>query len=524
MSRLPPEPPEAPAGLASMALETLSDMVVITDTSGRIVYVNPAFTEVTGYTAAEAVGGTPQLLNSGLQDQDFYQELWDTVLRGEIWRGELVNKRRDGSLYTDEMVITPLRNGAGEISHFLAVKRSIAQTLGAVADSSPTGIAHLGRDGSLVYANATLERLFDATYDQLVGDRWLTQLDDEDTAEVAGHLSLEPDPDRPGPTIRLPSGRYGTLRTAPLTGRDETELGVVVTVEDVTNAVAANELAATRERFAYAIVDALHDPTLVVDNEARPLHANTAYEVLMDVVGDDTEPGGLVTGWPDEFGARQLDGLVRRALDPAVTHEPEEIELAAMTAQGMRWWLVRAAELSAAQGAVITWTDITRRKHEELRLAHRAAHDDLTGLVRRDAAMAWLTETLPEVPVGLIYLDLDGFKAVNDELGHAAGDELLLTVGRRLSRTVRSSDLAARLGGDEFLLLVRDVDNTLQLERLIDRVRTSVERPVRLSVGIAKVGLSAGTAIAIPGDDAAAVLAAADRRMYNDKHTRRASD
>ncbi len=507
-----------------MALETLSDMVVITDTSGRIVYVNPAFTEVTGYSAAEAVGGTPQLLSSGLQDRDFYRELWDTVLRGEIWRGELVNKRRDGTLYTDEMVITPLRDDAGEISHFLAVKRAIGQTLGAVADSSPTGIAHLGRDGSLVYANATLERLFDATYDELVGDRWLTQLDDEDTAEVAGHLSLEPDPDRPGPTIRLPSGRHGALRTAPLTGRDDTELGVVVTIEDVTDAIAASELAANRERFAYAIVDALQDPTLVVDNEARPLHANAAYEALLDLVGDETSPGGLVTGWPDEFGARSLDGLVQRVLDPAVAHDPEEIELAAMTDDGMRWWLVRAAELTAAQGAVITWTDITRRKHEELRLAHRADHDDLTGLVRRDAAMAWLEDTLPEVPVGLVYLDLDGFKAINDELGHAAGDELLLTVSRRLSRTVRSSDLAARLGGDEFLLLVRDARDPRQLDELIARVRDSVERPIRLSVGSARVGLSAGTAIAAPGDDPTAVLATADQRMYADKHTRRAPD
>jgi PAS domain S-box-containing protein len=113
--------------LQSAALEAAANGFIITDRDGKIIWVNPAFTHLTGYSMEEVVGGKPSVLKSGKQDQSFYKNLWDTILSGQIWHGELVNRRKDGHLYTEEMTIAPLQAEGGEISHFIAVKQDITE-------------------------------------------------------------------------------------------------------------------------------------------------------------------------------------------------------------------------------------------------------------------------------------------------------------------------------------------------------------------------------------------------------------
>jgi PAS domain S-box-containing protein/putative nucleotidyltransferase with HDIG domain len=111
--------------LQSAAMESAANAIVITDRDGSITWVNPAFTHLTGYLPAEALGQNPRLLKSGLQDQSFYQRLWDTILAGEVWRGEIINRRKDASLYVEEMTVTPVRDERGAISHFVSIKHDI---------------------------------------------------------------------------------------------------------------------------------------------------------------------------------------------------------------------------------------------------------------------------------------------------------------------------------------------------------------------------------------------------------------
>jgi PAS domain S-box-containing protein len=113
--------------LNTAALESAANGIVITDREGTITWVNPAFTELTGYTAEEAVGNNPRLLKSGKQDQPFYQNLWDTILAGKAWSGQLINRRKDGSLYAEEQTITPVRDAEGRIAHFIAIKQNISE-------------------------------------------------------------------------------------------------------------------------------------------------------------------------------------------------------------------------------------------------------------------------------------------------------------------------------------------------------------------------------------------------------------
>lgn len=111
--------------LQSAALESAANAIAIVDCEGRITWINPGFTRLTGYTLAEAVGQNPRVLKSGVHPEDFYRELWETILQGEVWHRELVNKRKDGALYDEEMTIAPVRDPRGAVSHFIAIKQDI---------------------------------------------------------------------------------------------------------------------------------------------------------------------------------------------------------------------------------------------------------------------------------------------------------------------------------------------------------------------------------------------------------------
>ncbi len=109
------------------AVEQSPASVVITDTSGTIEYVNHRFTEITGYTAEEAVGANPRVLKSGQMDPAVYEELWATITAGREWRGELLNRRKDGTLFWEQASISPLFDETGRVSHYLAVKADITE-------------------------------------------------------------------------------------------------------------------------------------------------------------------------------------------------------------------------------------------------------------------------------------------------------------------------------------------------------------------------------------------------------------
>jgi PAS domain S-box-containing protein len=107
------------------AVEHSASTIVITDTTPRIQYVNPAFTQMTGYTLEEVRGKNPRVLKSGRHAPDFYRDLWATLLRGEVWRGEFINRKKNGELYFEATRITPVRDSTGRVSHYVAVKDDI---------------------------------------------------------------------------------------------------------------------------------------------------------------------------------------------------------------------------------------------------------------------------------------------------------------------------------------------------------------------------------------------------------------
>ncbi len=148
------------------AVEATNDAVVITDAEGTIQFVNPAFERVTGYSASEALGENPRILKSGQQPDEFYTQMWQTISSGQVWQGDVTNRRQDGSLYEAELSISPIRGETGEIERYVAIQRDVTaqrrlqerlaeseRQFRQLFDRSPVGVFRTTADGKISEAN-----------------------------------------------------------------------------------------------------------------------------------------------------------------------------------------------------------------------------------------------------------------------------------------------------------------------------------------------------------------------------------
>jgi diguanylate cyclase (GGDEF)-like protein/PAS domain S-box-containing protein len=168
-------------------------------------------------------------------------------------------------------------------------------------------------------------------------------------------------------------------------------------------------------------------------------------------------------------------------------------------------------------GVVINARDISETRAFQERLAHEAQHDALTGLPNRRRMQDVLGSTLRGDSVAVLFVDLDGFKPVNDAHGHEAGDELLRQVAQRLSACVREQDVLARVGGDEFVVLMPGVVAWHDAEAMAARIRSVVDEPFLIDGGEVLIGASVGLHVGGSAEDPDEVLRAADHAMYTVK-------
>jgi diguanylate cyclase (GGDEF)-like protein/PAS domain S-box-containing protein len=236
------------------------------------------------------------------------------------------------------------------------------------------------------------------------------------------------------------------------------------------------------------------------------------------------------------LSARETEGRTVRelfppetwtVLEPAYRAALEGLESAFELPHGDRDHLHRVVPVRDRAGTIVAGMlvaqDITDRKSHEHRLKQWASRDGLTGIWNRERLLAELDRALGEGrrradrAASLLYVDLDGFKAVNDSLGHAAGDDLLRAVARELEGRVRFTDTVARIGGDEFAVLLPDTTGA-QAGHVAGKIATAV-------AAVWPAGFTGGASVGVvevePGGSAADVLAAADREMYADKRARR---
>ncbi len=294
-------------------------------------------------------------------------------------------------------------------------------------------------------------------------------------------------------------------------------------VVDTDEAVDA-ALAAARDRL---LALAEHAPLGIVMSEggARLGFVNDRLVELVGVARDRL----LGTNWLDLVDPGDLSAL-QDALHEVLNGKATDVEVRLLSATAaprrLQWRLAPVTTTNQAAGFIATVEDVTVRRAWESRLTHQATHDALTGLPNRRQLVEVLSGLMgsrrdPDRSFGVLFCDLDGFKAINDTLGHETGDRVLIEVARRLRSNARGGDLVCRIAGDEFVIVLRSIHDQSDVEAALGRHAAAVGQPLFISGRELRVSVSIGLAIPDDDDTPETLLRAADRRMYDAKRRAR---
>jgi diguanylate cyclase (GGDEF)-like protein/PAS domain S-box-containing protein len=297
---------------------------------------------------------------------------------------------------------------------------------------------------------------------------------------------------------------------------DPDHVYVVTEMLDVSDEMAAHEAVRFNEQLLRRVAETVPLGLLHIDRNGEIRYANERLYELLAMSKADMGATPFVQLLPDDRTelALALDGLMIDGID-------RDLEVAVRTRrhEDRRLCLVRLRALTDVEGevggAIVCVEDVTERANARAELERRATYDPLTGCLNRASVLQRLTAHLGAgLSVGVIFIDLDGFKAVNDERGHRAGDDVLVEVARRAQDNIRASDTLGRFGGDEFLVVCPDGDDDA-LASIASRITNSLAAPLLLPQGTISIRASIGTATT----DGRAVtleslIAAADTAMY----------
>jgi len=396
-------------GLAASVFSQSHNSVIITDLQSNIIDVNPAFTNLTGYSHDEVIGRNTNILKSGRHDARFYEEMWATIKATGSWSGEVWDRRKNGEEFLESLYIKAVHGPDGNISHYVGIS---------------------------------------------------TNITDRKLAEEENQL-------------------------ATLVYQNSTE---AITVTDENNLIVAINPAFT-SITGYTEAEALgQNPKFLSSGRQGP----EFYRDMWDALNN--------TGhWQGEIWNKKKNG--------------EEF---------VEWLSINTIynRDGTVHRRVALFLDITDRKNAEAEIWEQANFDHLTRLPNRRLFHDRLDQEIKKAQrdktlTALLFLDLDRFKEVNDSLGHDMGDLLLVEAATRIRHCIRECDTLARLGGDEFTVILSELQNSSNIERIATSIIESLTEPFLLNGQESFVSVSIG--IALYPDDATSVndlIKHADQAMY----------
>jgi diguanylate cyclase (GGDEF)-like protein/PAS domain S-box-containing protein len=436
--------------------------------------------------------------------------------------------------------VTEARHSARELATARDLYRGV---LGAASCMSIIGTDPLGR---ITVFNTGAQQMLGYTEEEMLGTSPLALHDPAEIARRAAELGVEADfrlfirdadtghPETRQWTYLTSTGRrlQVELTVTAMTAPDGSLSGYIAVAGDVTSQRQAElALRESEQRFRLAFDAASVGMCMVSLAPASAGQLMRANQAMCSFTGY-TEEQLLaldVVGLSIPEDAEATKAALRAMVRGDITQVRRETLYRHADGSDL-WGLLSTSTVTPADGsppyAISLVEDITARKRAEAALTHQALHDGLTGLANRSLLLDRLEHALVSSVrsargVGVAYLDLDGFKQVNDGAGHAAGDELLVQVAGRLCDSVRPGDTVGRLGGDEFAILCTDLTDGADLGAVADRVLKALREPFLLPSGAFTISASIGLATAVGRTTGEQLLATADAAMYTAKRAGR---
>ncbi|MCG3202391.1 MAG: hypothetical protein NFCOHLIN_02273 [Gammaproteobacteria bacterium] len=454
--------------LQSTALASSANAIMITDTGGTILWVNDAYCALTGYGMGEVVGRNPrELVKSGRQDEAYYRRLWDTILAGDVWHDEIVNRRKDGSLYTEDQTITPVRNEQGEITHFVAVKVDVTER-----KEAQDRILRLNRVYKMLSAiNALIVHIRDR----------------EELLREACRIAVEDG-----------GFRMAWIGTVPEGGKTITPRSWAGPVEGYLEHVHLSLDGGMPEKDCVCSRAARTGQPAVLNNLATAGSADAAW---------------LEAARSRGFrAAAALPLNVGRALEGVLALYASETDL--FDAEEMRLLVELAEDISYAL------ENIARSEQ----LEYLSSYDALTGLANRTLFNAHLNAVLDRArqsrkQVALLVCDPKNFRHVNNVYGEKSGDLILRTTAERLRHLAGDPVNLGRITGDYFAMILHDVRDATGIGYMFaNSLFPALCEPVSLGEEEVQVGFHGGIAVyPTDGEDADALYRNAEAALKKAK-------